>query len=53
MIYFNGDTKRHDVARVASRLKQGGHFVIGHSESLHDISDALRAIVPSVYRKPG
>jgi chemotaxis protein methyltransferase CheR len=53
MIYFNGDTKRQVVARVASRLKPGGHFVIGHSESLHEISDTLRAVVPSVYRKPG
>ena len=52
MIYFNGDTKRQVVARVASRLKPGGHFVIGHSESLHEISDALRPVMPSVYRKP-
>lgn len=52
MIYFNGDTKRHVVARVASRLKPDGVFVIGHSESLHEISDTLRPVVPSVYRKP-
>jgi chemotaxis protein methyltransferase CheR len=53
MIYFNGDTKRQVVARVTARLKPGGHFFIGHSESLHEISDTLRAVVPSVYRKPG
>ncbi len=52
MIYFSADTKRQVVARVASRLKPGGHFVIGHSESLHEISDAVRPVVPSVYRKP-
>jgi chemotaxis protein methyltransferase CheR len=52
MIYFNGDTKRQVVARVASRLKPGGHFIIGHSESLHEISDTLRPVMPSVYRKP-
>jgi chemotaxis protein methyltransferase CheR len=39
------------VARVLSVLKPGGHFVIGHSETLHDISSDLEKIAPSVYRK--
>ncbi len=53
MIYFNGDTKRQVVARVVARLKPGGHFIIGHSESLQDINDSLHSVMPSVYRKPG
>lgn len=53
MIYFNGDTKRQVVARVLSRLKPGGTFFIGHSETLNDISDAVEAVAPSLYRKPG
>jgi len=52
MIYFNGDTKRQVVARVISMLKPGGHFCIGHSESLNDISNALLPVAPSIYRKP-
>lgn len=52
MIYFNGDTKRQVVARVTSRLKPGGSFIIGHSESLHEINDTLDTVMPSVYRKP-
>ncbi|AXA94436.1 protein-glutamate O-methyltransferase CheR [Massilia sp. YMA4] len=51
MIYFNGDTKRQVVARVTSQLKPGGHFIIGHSETLNEISDAVRPVIPSVYRK--
>lgn len=51
MIYFNGDTKRQVVARVLSLLKPGGHFIIGHSESLHDITDAVQPLAPSIYRK--
>ena len=51
MIYFNGDTKRQVVARVLPQLKPGGHFCIGHSESLNDISDAVRPLAPSIYRK--
>ena len=52
MIYFNGDTKRQVVARVLGALKRGGHFCIGHSETLNDITDTLVQVAPSMYRKP-
>ena len=50
MIYFSDDTKREVVARVLSTMKPGAHFYVGHSES---ISDAVQALAPSIYRKPG
>jgi chemotaxis protein methyltransferase CheR len=52
MIYFNGDTKRAVVERVLAPLKPGGHFFIGHSESLNEISTAVQQLAPSIYRKP-
>jgi chemotaxis protein methyltransferase CheR len=52
MIYFNGETKREVVTRILGRIKPGGHLFIGHSESLQDLGDMLRPVVPSVYRKP-
>jgi len=52
MIYFNNDTKRQVVARVLDLLKPGGHFLIGHSESLNDINSAVEQVAPSIYRKP-
>jgi chemotaxis protein methyltransferase CheR len=52
MIYFNGETKRQVVSRVLGRMKPGAHLFIGHSESLQDLGDMVRAVVPSVYRKP-
>lgn len=51
MIYFNGDTKQQVVARVVSLLKPDGYFFIGHSESLHGVSNAVRPCAPSIYRK--
>lgn len=51
LIYFSAETKRRVVARVLSLLKPGGHFCIGHSESLNDITDAVRPLAPSMYRK--
>ena len=52
MIYFNGDTKRQVVARLLALLRPGGHFLIGHSESLNGISNAVQALAPAIYRKP-
>jgi chemotaxis protein methyltransferase CheR len=52
MIYFNSDTKRSVVERVLATLRQGGHFCVGHSESLNEISTAVQQLAPSIYRKP-
>lgn len=52
MIYFDLPTKRAVVARLLAQLRPGGHFVIGHSETLNDVSDAVQALAPSIYRKP-
>jgi SAM-dependent methyltransferase len=51
MIYFSDDTKRQVVARVIAALHDGGHFLIGHSESLNGLTDAVVPVAPSVYRK--
>ena len=52
MIYFNNETKRQVVARVISTIRPGGHFCIGHSESLNDITQAVQMVAPSIYKKP-
>ena len=53
MIYFNNDTKRDVVARVISTIKPGGYFCVGHSESLNDITQAVKMVAPAIYRKEG
>ncbi|MBI4938042.1 MAG: protein-glutamate O-methyltransferase CheR [Nitrosomonadales bacterium] len=52
MIYFDQETKRQIVQRMLPLLKPGGHFLIGHSETLNGVSDALHPLGPSIYRKP-
>jgi chemotaxis protein methyltransferase CheR len=52
MIYFNLETKRQVVSRVLSVLKPGGHLLIGHSETLNEITSAVTALAPSIYIKP-
>ena len=52
MIYFDIDTKRQVVARMLPFLKPGGYFIVSHSESLNGITDVLKLVSPSIYRKP-
>lgn len=52
MIYFSLETRRQVVARLLAQLRPGGHFLVGHSETLNDINDTLVLVAPSIYRKP-
>lgn len=52
MIYFDQETKRKVVAQLSQRLKPGGYFIIGHSETLNGINETLRAVQPTIYVKP-
>ena len=52
MIYFDQDTKRQVVSRLLSLLRPGGHFFVGHSETLNGINEDMRLVQPSVYLKP-
>ncbi|MBX9965844.1 MAG: protein-glutamate O-methyltransferase CheR [Burkholderiales bacterium] len=52
MIYFDLDTKRQIVRRIAPLIRPGGFLFVGHSETLNDISDAFMPVQPSIYRKP-
>lgn len=52
MIYFDTETKRQVVQRLGTQLRKGGHFIVGHSESLNGVSYEFVAVRPSIYRKP-
>lgn len=51
MIYFDQDTKRQVVSRLLRLLRPGGYFLVGHSETLNGVSEAVRLVQPAVYRK--
>ena len=52
LIYFQPETKREVINRLLEKLRPGGHFIVGHSESLNGIAPGLQTISASVYRKP-
>jgi chemotaxis protein methyltransferase CheR len=39
------------VERLAGALRPDGLLIIGHSESLNDITTAVLPLAPSIYRK--
>ena len=51
MIYFDVPMKQMVVTRLAAALKSGGRLIIGHSESLNGVSDALINDAPTIYRR--
>ncbi|MCF6283004.1 MAG: hypothetical protein L3J28_12515 [Candidatus Polarisedimenticolaceae bacterium] len=52
LIYFNEQTCREIVDRVLAKLKPGGTFFIGHSETLNGITDKVKRVAPTTYIKP-
>jgi len=51
VIYFSKDTQRVLFDRFADYLPTGGHLFIGHSESLHRVTDRFRLLGQTIYRK--
>lgn len=51
IIYFNGSTKARVINQLKNMLKIGGYLIVGHSESLFDISQGLEFIENTMYRR--
>jgi len=50
LIYFENDIKAKVLERIANTLKPGGILFVGHSESLHGVTDRFAAVKPAIYR---
>jgi chemotaxis protein methyltransferase CheR len=51
LIYFDVPTKQRVVSNLIPNLKNGGYFIVGHSESLNGITNQLTLVKPTVYRR--
>jgi len=52
IIYFDRATQQRLFERFQQRLKPGGYLFIGHSESLHGVTDAFENLGRTIYRLP-
>lgn len=53
IIYFDRETQRQLIARLARLLRPDGYLLLGHSESVHDRGSGLRHVGQSVYQYVG
>lgn len=51
IIYFDKPTQRVLIDRYADILADGGYLILGHSESLFNVSDRFKLIGNTIYRK--
>lgn len=51
LIYFNNPERKYIVENVVSRLKKGGYLLIGHSETLFNITNCVKQVKPTIYIK--
>lgn len=51
VIYFNKDTQRELFDRYADYMANDGYLFVGHSESLHKVTDRFKLIGKTIYHK--
>jgi len=51
LIYFNTPERKYIVENVVTRLKKGGYLLIGHSESLFNVTSCVKQVSPTIYIK--
>ncbi len=51
VIYFNKETQKELFDRLADQLVDGGHLFIGHSETLHGVSQRFESMGRTIYKK--
>jgi len=51
LIYFTTAMRRRVVTGLLDHLAPGGHFFLGHAETLAGIAEGPRSVIPTVYLK--
>jgi len=53
IIYFQPEVKARVVESLISHLAADGYLFVGHSESLNNLTDRVRSVIPTVYVRSG
>ncbi len=51
LIYFDKKTQERVINKLVSKLKRGGYFFLGHSESIMAMNVPLRQVKPTIFVK--
>jgi chemotaxis protein methyltransferase CheR len=51
LIYFNRDIQESVINKLTRKLRTGGYFFIGHSESIMGMDVPLKQIKPTIFQR--
>lgn len=51
LIYFDRETQEKVIQKLCTKLRSGGYFFLGHSESIMNMDVPLRQIKPTIFQK--
>lgn len=51
LIYFDRETQEKVIQKLCTKLRNGGYFFLGHSESIMNMDVPLRQIKPTIFQK--
>lgn len=51
LIYFDRENQERIINKICTKLKPGGYFFLGHSESIMNMNVPLSQIKPTIFRK--
>lgn len=51
LIYFDRETQERVIQKLCAKLKSGGYFFLGHSESIMNMDVPLKQVKPTIFRK--
>ncbi|MEL7148345.1 MAG: CheR family methyltransferase, partial [Bacteroidota bacterium] len=51
LIYFDKETQESVINKLCTKLRPGGFFFLGHSESIIGKNVPLKSVMPTVYQK--
>jgi chemotaxis protein methyltransferase CheR len=51
LIYFDRETQERVINRLCSKLKPGGYFFLGHSESITNFNVPLKQLKPTIFKR--
>ena len=51
LIYFDKHTQESVINKLCNRLRPGGYFFLGHSESIIGKEVPLKSVMPTIYQR--
>ena len=51
LIYFDRPTQEKVIGKLCTKLKPGGYFFLGHSESIMNMDLPLQSVKPTIFRR--